>query len=247
MDVFEAEERPASDEVTVAFDAMRCQLALLTSAVEGFASRQEAIAARDYGPDLEKIAERMARVSHNINVFAERPAIALTPVETARQVEIAGKAVRQADHAALGEARQALAQAAQDLDGVVTRVRTHEKQVDALVWAALFGMVAAMLLILLGNAALERLGWLPSTEQRAVALLGGDRWKAGQALMAAENPARWREMLAATKLADANAETLALCAARARQHAKAARCTIDVPAQPVAPSVEHGRRTGRAS
>jgi hypothetical protein len=135
-----------------------------------------------------------------------------------------------------------LAQAAQEFDGVVARARTHEKQVDALVWAALFGMVAAMLLILLGNAALERLGWVPSAEQRAVALLGGDRWKGGQALMAAETPERWREMLAAIKLADANAETLALCAARGRQNGQAARCTIDVRQAPAPPLLKHRRQ-----
>ena len=228
----EANERSASDDAASAFDAMRRQLALLTSAVEGFASRQEAIAARDYGHDLEKIAARMANVGNAINVLAERPAIALTPVEMALQIEVAGKTVRQSDHVALDEARQAFSQTTRELDGVVTRARTHEKQIDALIWAALFGLIAAMLLILLGNAALERLGWLPSTEQRAVALLGGDRWKGGQALMAAENPARWREMLDAVRLADTNAETLALCAARARQKGRAARCTIDVQDAP---------------
>jgi hypothetical protein len=242
VDFTGTDDRPASDDAAVAFEAMRRQLALLASAIEGFASRQDSIATRDYAPDLENIAERMARVSHNINVLAERPAVALTPVETARQIEAAGKTVRQADHAALDEARQALTQAAQQLDGVVARARTHEKQVDALVWAALFGMVAAMLLILLGNAALERLGWLPSAEQRAVALLGGDRWKAGQALMAAEDPERWREMLDVFKLADANAETLALCAARARHDGKAARCTIDVQRVFAPPPLKHGRQ-----
>ena len=224
----DADERSASDDAATAFDAMRRQLALLTSAVEGFASRQEAITARDYGPDLEKIAARMANVGNAINVLAERPAIALTPAEMARQIEAAGKTIQQADHAAFSGAQQGLAQAARELDGMVARERTREKQVDALIWAALFGMITAMLFILLGNAALERLGWLPSAEQRAVALLGGDRWKAGQALMATENPARWREMLDAIKLVDANAETLALCAAHARQRGKAARCTIDV-------------------
>lgn len=228
MKISEANERSASDDAAVAFDAMRRQLALLTSAVEGFASRQEAISARDYGHDLEKIAERMAAMGNNINVLAERPAIALTPLETARQIEVAGKTIRQADHAALGEARQALAQAAQELDGMVARARTHEKQVDALIWAALFGVIAAMLLILLGNVALERLGWLPPVEQRAMALLGGDRWKAGQVLMAAEDPARWRMILDAVKLADANAEALVQCATRARQNGQAARCTINV-------------------
>lgn len=217
-----------ADDAAKAFNAMQRQLALLTAAIEGFAARQETIGARDYAPDLEKIAERLARVGHNIDVLAERPAMALTPVETARQIEVAGKTVRQADHAALGEAREAFGKAALNLDGVMVRARTHEKQVDALVWAALIGMVAAMLVILLGHAALERLGWVPSAEQRAVALLGGDRWKAGQALMAAESPDRWREMLAALALADSNTETLALCAARARHHGKATRCTIDL-------------------
>ena len=184
----------------------------------------------------------MANVGNAINMLAERPAIALTPTEMARQIEAAGKTMQQADHAALSGVQQGLAQAARELDGMVARARTHEKQVDALIWAALFGIVAAMFLILLGNAALERLGWVASAEERAVVLLGGNRWKAGQALMAEEKPKRWRELLAAVRLADANAETLTRCDARARQDGKAAPCTIDVLPPSTWASVEHGRQ-----
>ncbi len=59
VDVTRTDDRPESDEAAAAFDAMRRQLALLASAAEGFASHQQAIATRDYGPDLEKIAARM--------------------------------------------------------------------------------------------------------------------------------------------------------------------------------------------
>lgn len=120
----------AADDATVAFDAMRRQLALLTSAVERFASRQEAITAFDYGPDLEKVAARMANVGNVINVLAGRPAIALTPVEMARQIEIAGKTMRQSDHVALDETRQVFAQATRELDGVIARrARMHVRAI----------------------------------------------------------------------------------------------------------------------
>ncbi len=44
-----------------AFERMRRQLALLAAAVEGFASRQQAIEARDYAPDLGRLIERQDR------------------------------------------------------------------------------------------------------------------------------------------------------------------------------------------
>jgi hypothetical protein len=204
---------------------------LLASAVEGFASRQEAIAARDYAPDLEKIAGRIARVNENIVILSERPGVALIPADIAQQIEVGGKSAREADHTALCDAHRAQSHATQELDGLIGRVRTDKQQTDALIWAAMFGVVAAMLLILLGNAALERMGWLPSAETRAVALLGGDRWSAGQALMAAEDPERWRQMVKAVRLADANAEALARCAARSRE-SKIVRCSIGMPAEP---------------
>lgn len=144
----EPDQTRAPDDAAVAFDAMRRQLALLSAAVEGFASRQQAIAARDYAPDLEKIAERIARVNHNIGVLAERPGVALTPEEVARQIDAAGKSVREGDHAALAQEQHAQAQTAQ--------------QLDALMGAAMVGLVAAMLLILLGGAELERMDWRPS-------------------------------------------------------------------------------------
>lgn len=219
---------PSPDDAAIAFDAMRRQLALLASAVEGFASHQEVVAARDYAPDLEKIARRIARVNENIVILSERPGVALKPVDIAEQIEAAGKSVREADHAALCDAHRTQSQATQNLDGLINRVRTRAEQTDALIWAAMVGIVAAMLLILLGNVALERLGWLPSAETRAMALLGGDRWKAGQVLMAAEDPVRWRDMVKAVRLADANAEALARCG----HEGKTVRCSIEVPAEP---------------
>lgn len=219
----------APDDAAVAFEAMRRQLALLSAAVEGFASRQEAIAARDYAPDLEKIAERLTRVNHNIGVLAERPGVALTLDEVTRQIDAATTTVRKADHAALAQAQHVQSQAAQQLDGLIDRIRTRAQQTDALVWAAMFGLVAAMLLILIGSAALERMGWRPSAETRAVALLGGDRWKAGQALMASEDPVRWRQIGDAVRLSDTNAEAIARCVARARKEGRPTRCAINVP------------------
>ena len=73
--------------------------------------------------------------------------------------------------------------------------------------------------------------------------------------MARENPDGWRAILDAVKLADANAETLALCAARARENGKAARCMINVqtlivsplqsrPSASFRPLTEMGRTTG---
>jgi hypothetical protein len=80
-----------------AFERMRGQLALLTAAVEGFASRQQAIEARDYAPDLSRPIERQDRVRDAIMKLSDRPAVALTPEALTIQIADAAKAARRAD------------------------------------------------------------------------------------------------------------------------------------------------------
>ncbi|MDQ8756914.1 hypothetical protein RCO27_11820 [Sphingosinicella sp. LHD-64] len=149
---------PPPDDAAAAFEAMRRQLALLTSAVEGFAARQEAIAARDYAPDLARLIKAQGQVHEAINELNRRPGVSLTPKDIAEQIDAAAVTNRLADHTALVEAAHGQAEAARRLDAMIGRLRTDQQQRDALAWAWLAGMVTVMVLVILAQVVGMRVG-----------------------------------------------------------------------------------------
>jgi len=130
-----------------AFERMRRQLALLSAAVEGFASRQQAIEARDYAPDIARLIERQERMVEAIKILAARPAVALTPQELAERITEAGRAARDTDREMLAAAANRQQSSADVLEDIVGHARSREAQFDALVWSAILGFVAAGILV----------------------------------------------------------------------------------------------------
>jgi cell division protein ZapA (FtsZ GTPase activity inhibitor) len=153
-----AERDAAALDAATAFENMRRQLALLTAATEGFAARQAALEARDYAPDLARLAGAMERTHEAINILNRRPGVSLTPETVATQIEAAAIPLRRADHDALREAAQALDQATRRIEGIISRVRTREKQIDALIWAVMGGIIVTIILFALGGVLAEHRG-----------------------------------------------------------------------------------------
>jgi hypothetical protein len=138
---------PADDTATdpaEAFERMRRQLALLTAAVEGFASRQQAIEARDYAPDIARLIERQERFTAAIRTLADRPAMALTPEVLAIQIADAGKVARRSDQELIQTETARQRGAAQQLEAIVGHARTRQQQTDGLIWAILSGMMITL-------------------------------------------------------------------------------------------------------
>jgi hypothetical protein len=132
------------DDAASAFEAMRGELALLTAATRGFASRQEEIASRDYADDLARLVALQERICGAIRTLAERPGVALTPETFAARLVDAAATSRRDDHAML-------TRASQQLDGMIGRIRERQAQRDALVWAFLSGMITVLILIALAQ------------------------------------------------------------------------------------------------
>lgn len=130
-----------------AFEAMRRQLALLAAAVEGFASRQERIEARDYAPDLARLIERQEQVVEAVVKLRDRPALALTPETMAAEIAEAGRDARKADHQLIETAASQQRSATQALETIVGHARTREKQVDAMIWAWIGGVITVLPLL----------------------------------------------------------------------------------------------------
>lgn len=163
-----AERNAPALDAAMAFENMRRQLALLTAATEGFAARQAALEARDYAPDLGRLAGAMDRTHEAINILNRRPGVALTPETVAAQIERAAVPLRRADHDALREAVQALGQATQRIDGIVDRARTREQQCDALIWAVMAGVLIATVCFVLAAALSDLHSSVPQSAAHAV-------------------------------------------------------------------------------
>jgi hypothetical protein len=142
--VHEAPDAPSADDPAAAFEAMRGELALLRYAVQGFAGKQEEIAARDYAPDLARLIDVQEQLCGAVRTLDQRPGVALTPEMVAAQIERAAATARKADH-------EALSATASQLDTMIGRVRTEQQQRDALIWAWLAGMMTVMTLMTLAQ------------------------------------------------------------------------------------------------
>jgi hypothetical protein len=142
----------------LAFDAMRQELAMLRYAVQGFAGKQEELAARDYTPDLARLIDLQDQMVGAINALARRPGVALTPETMAAQIEAAVVTARRGDRETLADATRGQVAAAQQLDAMIGRVRDRQKQRDALIYAWVAGMMTLMALIIIVELIAGRLG-----------------------------------------------------------------------------------------
>lgn len=130
-----------------AFEGMRRRLALLAAAVEGFASRQERIDARDYTSDLARLIERQEQLADAFVKLRDRPALALTPERMAAEIVEAGRDARKADHQLIETAASQQRSATQALETIIGHARTREKQVDAMIWAWIGGVLTVLPLL----------------------------------------------------------------------------------------------------
>jgi hypothetical protein len=233
-----AETTPQSadtiDDPEVAFEAMTRKLAGLTATVDGFAARQQELHARDYGPDFAGIHGRLDKANVAFRTLSERPGLQLTPEMIASQIRAAGEQSRAADHQAWSIANQQLGDAIKSINGVVASARTADKQ---RLWIA--GAAAAALVIgfAFGTVIPDRIAQaVPESwhwpEASATRMLQRDGWSAGERLLQVSDPARWKGLAEAARIAEQHAEALASCGERAAQRGKPVDCSIKVGSSP---------------
>ena len=218
------------DDPEVAFAAMGRKLAGLTAAVDGFAVRQQELHARDYGPDLARLLASNAQLREGIDTLGHRPAMALTPEALAAEITAAGTRVREADHAAWEAAHHGLDRTIGSLE---TMLASHRTARDQTLWLAIAAAAALVLGFLFGTtlpAAIDRA--MPESwhwpEDAAADLLQRDGWSSGVRLLQVSDPAQWRAMRDAARLAHDNADGLAQCRKDAVAAKRAVACRIEV-------------------
>lgn len=185
-------EEPA--DAAVAFDALRREVALLNVAVAGLAA--ERVAVPDYSETLGEIAKGVSVTVGRLGKLMASSALAISPMEMARQIAAAGDEARRQDHAAVQQAQEALQSTARDLDGWIDRARLANAQNWRLLQAAAVGVVSGVVLYacvptIIVNAAPARWAW---PEKRAARVLDRDMWSAGERMLLVADPDRWKRL-----------------------------------------------------
>ncbi|WP_299015112.1 DUF6118 family protein [uncultured Caulobacter sp.] len=215
----EIEAEPPAD-ATAAFEALRREVALLNVAVAGLAA--ERVPAPDYSETLGEIAKGVSVAVGRLGKVMASPALALSPADLARQIAAAGDEARRQDRATVHQAQEALQRSTRDLDKWIDRARLASVQNWRLIQAAAVGVVAGAILFasvptMIVNAAPVAWAW---PERRAAHVLRRDMWSAGERMLVAADPERWREIKTAQRIAGQNRDVVAK-SARATDKVKA--------------------------
>lgn len=192
---------PNELDPAAAFEAMGQRLAGLTAAIDGLAVKFQEMHARDYSPELAKIEERFEAVRGVVEKLNHHPAMALTPDKIAGQIKEAGRDGRMVDQQAWERARSDLCVAVASIDSVVAKARNGQTQNK---WMVITASATLVVGLFLGGVGKDAIPWLaPASwhwpEERAAAILGRDKWAAGERLLEVADPERWKLVQTASR------------------------------------------------
>lgn len=217
------EEESARDPAQ-AFEDLRAEVSVLRRAVEAMPQAWEAAKGPDYGVDLARITKALAAVVDEVEAMAEHPALRMTPADHQRAIGQAGAELFRGAVQGLERATQAADSERRELAGIIGVVRTQDAQNKMVALAAGAAVIVGLIMSPVFASVLP----FGLNERVAAAVMRSDRWSAGAALMAADNPTAWNEMAAAEDLVKANQDKLASCEASAAKFGKPQSCTISV-------------------
>ena len=205
-----------------AFEDLRAEVSVLRRAVEAMPHAWEAAKGPDYGADLAMITKALAAVAGEVEAMAEHPALRMTPADHQRAIGHAGAELVRGAVLSLERATHAADAERQHLADIIGVVRTQDAQNKIVALAAGAAVIVGLILSPIFASVLP----FGLNERVAAAVMRADRWSAGAALMAADNPKAWDEMIAGEDLVKANRDKLASCEAAASKLGRAQGCTI---------------------
>jgi hypothetical protein len=172
-----------------AFEDVRRQLCMVHSAVEGLTAMRKK--APDYSTTLAEIQQGLGAIGDRLAHIEASRALALSPVELAKEITAAAETARAQDRQMLGEARDALARSLGRIDGMIERGQAAGRQTQRERWIAVGGMLAGILLWSILPGAIVRS--LPESwhapEWMAARMMGLERAVAGQRMIDAADKA----------------------------------------------------------
>lgn len=135
---------------STAFEDLRREISLQRSAIEGLTAAKDKLP--DYAPTLREMSQRLAGIEDQISSIREKPALLTTPLTLAAELFEASKIYRAEDRAAIAEGREALARSLGRVEGMMSKVRSTERQDWWVTWAGTGGVLCGALFSLVGVA-----------------------------------------------------------------------------------------------
>jgi len=217
MDMDEDYAAPA-DDPAAAFEALRAEVAGVRADLRGLSGPGP-----DYSATLEQIFLRL-------DAIEAHPSLRRPPENYTRDMRDAVEGVRDLSQKGFNAAVQQMKAAAASIENLAGQVRDRQRQTVWLVSAGALSAVVGVALWLVCSGPIVRAlpaGWAVP-EKMAAAMMGLDRWHAGQRLLQSVNPSRWQATVEADSLMLANDDVVAACRQRAVQTGKPQRCVIKV-------------------
>lgn len=209
-----------------AFNALQSEVTIMRRAVEALPGAFKANRGTDYTPTLLEITQALKEVGQHLQQIERHPALQATPEQHQSAIVAAGEIVMREAVQSLERATTDAKAERQQLAAMVGNMRGQQEQLSWLLWV---GVVALVLGLAISPvfAALLPFG----LDGRVAALImKTDRWRAGEALMAADSPEAWADLTAAAALLRPNKAALDVCREAAVKTKKEQRCPIVVPA-----------------
>jgi Family of unknown function (DUF6118) len=218
------------DTATAAFVEMRDSFSTMARAVSSLSGEWKALVIPDYSKTLEKVAMELKANADQLEKWAEKPALKLTPQALIDAIIKAGSAARVDDHAALNTAIKAFNQTEKDMTGALVSARTAQAQDKRLRHVSINCLIAGMVLWTIVPGMVIRTmpaSWhLP--ERLAARTLGGGMWSGGEQLLQAADPARWQDVLTGSRIMHDNQKQIEECRQANGASDGKARCLIRV-------------------
>ncbi|MBG0792963.1 hypothetical protein IYY11_06110 [Methylocystis sp. H62] len=220
---------PETDPAAAAFAHLADKVDALEAAIANLASRREA--APDYSETLGMIAHNLNAVGAMVKTMRQSPALQITPDERVARIATAGDQARAEERATIARARETLDRATEKLESLAAAVATTDEQRLRLLFAAIAGAIAGVVLWSFLLDAIARA--LPPDwripESMATHTLGASSpWEAGSQLMRTANPRAWAALNEASDFLRDNHETIEKCREAATQTGKPIRCDLGV-------------------
>ncbi|MBB4099481.1 hypothetical protein [Sphingomonas kyeonggiensis] len=127
-----------------AFEDLRAEISLMRRAIEGLTAARERVP--DYTPTLADMANQLTNVLAALERIAKAPAVSLTPVDLARQINASATQARAEDARKLDEARDTISRSIGRIDGMIARGQSVEGQRRRLIWCCAGSAVGAIIL-----------------------------------------------------------------------------------------------------
>jgi len=127
-----------------AFEALRREVALLHSAIQGLTAARENIP--NYSPTLARMQKQLEESNGYLDNLAKKPGLQLTPRSLVADINQASKDARAEDARLIHDAQASLQRSVGHIDGIVKRGQAADRQQQRLLQAGAGGLAAGILL-----------------------------------------------------------------------------------------------------